>query len=60
MDFEVDRRDSRRDVLENTERWLTVVHRTGPDDVEATYRELPEGQANPAIGYRCSMSARLP
>ena len=44
------------DLLDHTERWLTVVHRTGPDGVEATYRELLEGRADPAIGYVCSMS----
>ncbi|MYB03973.1 MAG: DUF2855 family protein [Acidimicrobiaceae bacterium] len=49
------------DLLDHTERWLTVVHRTGPDGIEATYRELLEGQADPAIGYVCSMSEdRLP
>ena len=44
------------DFLDHTERWLTVVHRTGPDGIEATYRELLEGQADPSIGYVCSMS----
>ena len=32
-----------------------MAHRTGPDGVEATYRELLEGQADPTIGYVCSM-----
>ncbi|MXY09481.1 MAG: DUF2855 family protein [Acidimicrobiaceae bacterium] len=44
------------DLLDHTERWLTVVHRTGPDGIEATYRELLEGQADPSIGYVCSMN----
>ena len=49
------------DLLDHTERWLTVVHRTGPDGIEATYRELLEGQADPSIGYVCSMNkASLP
>lgn len=49
------------DLLDRTERWLTVVHRTGPDGIEATYRELLEGRADPAVGYVCSMSeASLP
>ena len=49
------------DLLDHTERWLTVVHRTGPDGVEATYRELFEGRADPAVGYVCSMhEAGLP
>ena len=43
-------------LLDHTERWLTVVHRTGPDAIEATYRELLEGRADPAIGHVCSMS----
>ena len=43
------------DLLDHTERWLTVVHRTGPHGIEATYRELLEGRADPAIGYVCSM-----
>ena len=48
------------DLLDHTERWLTVVHRTGPDGIEATYRELLEGLADPAIGYVCSMSETSP
>ena len=44
------------DLLDHTERWLTVVHQTGPDGIEATYQELLEGRADPAIGYVCSMS----
>lgn len=44
------------DLLDHTGRWLTVVHRTGPDGIEATYRELLEGRADPATGYVCSMS----
>ena len=48
------------DLLDHTERWLTVVHRTGPDDIEATYRELLEGLADPAVGYVCSMSEASP
>ncbi len=43
------------DLLDHTVRWLTVVHRTGPHGIEATYRELLEGRADPAIGYVCSM-----
>ena len=48
------------DLLDHTERWLTVVHRTGPDGIEATYRELLEGRADPAIGYVCSISEASP
>ena len=48
------------DLLDHTERWLTVVHRTGPDGIETTYRELLEGRADPAIGYVCSMSEANP
>ncbi len=36
-------------------RWLTVEHHSGPEGVEATYRDLLEGRADPAIGYVCSM-----
>ncbi len=42
-------------VLDDTRRWLTVVHHTGPGGVESTYRTLLEGQAEPSIGYVVSM-----
>ena len=43
--------------LDTTDDWLTVEHRTGADGVEATYRDLLEGRADPAIGYVCAMDA---
>lgn len=42
-------------LLEGTDKWLTVDHRTGADGIEATYRDLLEGRADPAIGFVCSM-----
>ncbi len=43
-------------LLDGTDTWLTVEHRTGPDGVESTYRDLLEGRADPAIGFVCSLS----
>lgn len=44
-------------LLDGTDRWLTVQHRTGPDGIEATYRDLLEGRADPSAGFVCSMDA---
>ncbi len=42
-------------LVDDTGRWLSVVHRTGSEEIEAVYRDLLEGQADPAIGYVASM-----
>lgn len=42
-------------LLDGTDRWLSVAHRLGPDGVEATYRDLLEGRADPATGFICTM-----
>ncbi len=42
-------------LLDGTDRWLTVERRTGPDGIEATYRDLLEGRADPSAGFICSM-----
>ncbi|MDE0699299.1 MAG: DUF2855 family protein [Acidimicrobiaceae bacterium] len=47
------------DFVESTDRWMTVVHRSGPAEISAVYRELLEGQADPSIGYVVSMSQTL-
>ena len=46
-------------LLDTTDRWLTVAHRTGPNEIIAVYQNLLEGQADPAIGYIVSMSDSL-
>lgn len=43
------------DLLAGTDTWLQVEHRQGPDGIEATYRDLLEGRADPASGFVCSM-----
>lgn len=43
-------------LLAGTGRWLTVAHRTGPAGLEAAYRDLLEGRADPAVGYVVSLS----
>ncbi|MFZ4811816.1 MAG: DUF2855 family protein [Ilumatobacteraceae bacterium] len=45
--------------LDDTERWLTVEHRTGPDAIEDVYRTLLEGDAAPNVGYVVSMREGL-
>ena len=42
-------------LLDSTDRWLTVEHRTGGDGIEATYRDLLEGRTDPAVGFVCAM-----
>lgn len=44
-------------LVDGTDRWLAVEHRTGPDGVEAAYRALLEGEAAPSVGYVVSMRA---
>ena len=46
-------------LVESTDRWMNVVHRSGPDEISAVYRELLEGQADPSVGYVVSMSETL-
>ncbi|MGI8754263.1 MAG: DUF2855 family protein [Acidimicrobiales bacterium] len=36
--------------------WIRVVERTGPDQVEATYREVLDGDADPADAFVLSVS----
>lgn len=43
-------------LVDDARRWLRVEHRVGPAAVEATYRELLEGRADPAVGFVCSFS----
>ncbi len=45
-----------RGLVERANNWLTVEHRVGPDGIEATYRDLLEGRADPASGFICSMN----
>lgn len=46
-------------LLDGTDKWLTVNNRTGPDGIDATYRDLLEGRADPATGFVCSMNDTL-
>jgi hypothetical protein len=41
--------------LASANRWFHVIERTGPDQVDATYRTILEGKANPAEGYLASL-----
>lgn len=36
--------------------WIRVVDRSGPDAVEATYREVLDGEADPADAFVCSLT----
>ena len=60
VDWGADELDARiarsfHQMLEGTDRWLTVEHRTGPAGAEAAYRSLLDGSATPNIGYIVSM-----
>ena len=41
--------------LESVDGWLTIVERHGPDELEATWREVLDGDAPPSAGYIVSM-----
>jgi hypothetical protein len=43
------------DFLESVDGWLTVVERNGRDELEATWLEVLEGRASPAVGYVVSL-----
>lgn len=43
-------------LLDAAPTWLTVARRTGPAEVDQVYRELLDGEADPAVGYVLSMS----
>jgi hypothetical protein len=44
-------------LFDGTDRWLTVAHRTGPEELSAVYHELLDGRADPAVGYVASLSS---
>lgn len=44
-----------RTLVDNSSAWLQVEHRQGPEGIEATYRDLLEGRADPTSGFICSM-----
>jgi Protein of unknown function (DUF2855) len=44
-----------RNLVDHSAGWLRVEHRQGPEGIEATYRDLLEGRADPAAGFICSM-----
>jgi NADPH:quinone reductase-like Zn-dependent oxidoreductase len=37
--------------LESVDSWLTIVERNGREELEATWLEVLEGKASPAVGY---------
>ncbi len=43
-------------LIAGTHAWLTVEHRTGADGIEATFRDLLEGRADPALGFVCTLA----
>ncbi|WP_419924217.1 DUF2855 family protein [Candidatus Poriferisocius sp.] len=44
------------ELLDGTDRWLTVVHRFGPQEITAVYHDLLEGRSDPSGGFVASMS----
>ena len=43
------------ELLDDTDRWLTVVHRFGPQETAAVYHDLLEGRSDPSMGFVASM-----
>lgn len=48
-------REAWRPFVEDTGRWLEVVHGEGPEAVERVYRELLEGRTDPSVGHVLSL-----
>ena len=44
------------EFLESVDGWLTIVERNGRDELEATWLEVLEGRASPAVGYVVSLA----
>jgi NADPH:quinone reductase-like Zn-dependent oxidoreductase len=44
------------EFVADTTRWLTVERSSGPDQVEAVYRSLLDGDTDPAIGHVLTMN----
>ena len=44
------------EFLESVDGWLTIVERNGRDELEATWLEVLEGRASPAVGYIVSLT----
>jgi hypothetical protein len=42
--------------LESVDRWLTIEERNGRDALEATWLEVLDGRASPAVGYVASLT----
>jgi len=47
--------DAFHELLDGTNRWLKVTHRTGPDAITVVHRELLDGHADPSVGYIVSL-----
>lgn len=43
------------EFLDDTDRWLTVIHRSGPQEAAAVYHDLLEGRSDPSMGFVVSM-----
>jgi len=48
--------DAFHSFLDDTDRWLKVTHRSGPDEIVEVHNELLEGRSDPAVGYVVSLS----
>ncbi len=55
LDARID--EAYRSLVEHSAGWLRIEHRHGPEGIEATYRDLLEGRADPAAGHICSLTA---
>ena len=43
--------------LPTVERWMRIEHHQGPAEVEAVYRHVLAGEADPAVGFMLSLHA---
>jgi hypothetical protein len=45
-----------QEFLSSVDKWLTIIERNGPQELEATWLEVLEGSASPSVGYVVSLT----
>ena len=48
------------ELLDDTDGWLTVAHRSGPQETASAYHDVLGGRCDPSVGFVASMSGDAP